>query len=324
MTDHPGGFDVDVILVSWNRAADTVDAVRSALDQKQVRQRVIVIDQGSEPAELAQLEAYLADRPQVVFRKLGRNVGVPAGRNAASALGQAPFIVALDSDAVFADRFMLRRAVDHMAARPALCAIGFRITNYFTGRNDELSWDYPGNRRPDEHFPTTRFIGAGHCIRRSVFERVGRYDESLFFSGEELDLCYRMLGTGHRIEYVPAVEILHKVSPDGRVRWRQNRYRLTVRNHLYTLRKFGAPWSRLALATGAFVVRGTRNGAGSQALAGAWQSLALCAAFERSTEDKSHYRLSAETWRYIHDCEPTRRDSLVIKLARQFQRLPHQ
>jgi hypothetical protein len=50
-----------------------------------------------------------------------------------------------------------------------LAAIGFRIDNFFTGRNDDTSWDYPGaGNRPKARSSTTRFIGAGHCIRRSV------------------------------------------------------------------------------------------------------------------------------------------------------------
>ena len=32
---------------------------------------------------------------------------------------------------------------------------------------------------------TTRFVGAGHAIRRSTFEAVGGYDERLMFCGEE-------------------------------------------------------------------------------------------------------------------------------------------
>jgi hypothetical protein len=36
------------------------------------------------------------------------------------------------------------------------------------------------------------------------------------------------------------------------------------------------------------------------------------------------YSLSSDTWRYIRECEPTRNESWVRKLRRQFVPLPTQ
>ncbi|HEX5126135.1 MAG TPA: glycosyltransferase, partial [Rhodocyclaceae bacterium] len=211
---------VDVIVLSWNRVEDTIAAIASALAQEGIEKRILVVDQGSDAANLEQLERYVARFDCIELKKLGRNVGVAGGRNIASAMGNAPYIVALDSDAEFADTDMLARAVTIMNNDPHLCAIGFRINNFFTGENDATSWDYPApGSHPDRKFFTTRFIGAGHAIRRSAFELAGGYDERLFFCGEEIDLCYRMLNTGLRIQYVPSVIVCHKVSPEHRVLW---------------------------------------------------------------------------------------------------------
>lgn len=315
---------VDVILLSWNRVEDTIAAVESCLEQRDVVRQILIVDQGSDADQLSGLRAFTDRHPEVQLSMLGRNLGVAGGRNAATALGRAPYIVALDSDALFADSDMLRRAVAHIEADPRLCAIGFRITNWFTRENDTTSWDYPQGLTPVERFPTTRFVGAGHCIRRTVFEQVGGYDDRLFFCGEELDLCYRMLNAGYRIDYVPDVEILHKVSPEHRVFWDRGRFRLTVRNNLYTQYKFATPIPRLMLAAAAFIAKGFRNGIALEAIRGCWQSLHLCAAFRRSGEEKSYYRLDPAIWRYILDCEPRRSEGVLTKLRRQFQRLPHQ
>ncbi len=165
--------DADVIILSWNRVEDTLAAIQSAHDQVGVRKRILIVDQGSDRQNLAQLEAFLRAVPEARLQKLSSNSGVAGGRNIASAMGNARYIVALDSDAVFADSNTLARAVKQLDEHPNLCAIGFRIENFFTGRNDDTSWDYPAGRTPDQSFLTTRFIGAGHAIRRSVFEAVG-------------------------------------------------------------------------------------------------------------------------------------------------------
>lgn len=314
---------VDVIILSWNRPDDTMAAIASAVAQEGVSQRVLIVDQGSEGENLRRLEEYLAGVPDARLQKLGRNSGVAGGRNIASAMGDAPYIVALDSDAVFADRRALATAVAHLDAHPELCAIGFRIDNYFTGENDATSWDYPPGCRPDRGFPATRFIGAGHAIRRRVFEAVGAYDERLFFCGEEVDLCYRMLNAGYRIAYVPEVAIRHKVSPEHRVLWGRGRYYYTVRNSLYSAYKFGTPLPRLLLGAAAFAVRGWRNRIPLAALRGVVDAVGMCRAYRQGAGDPA-CALSRDTWRYIRQCEPTRQEPLLAKIRRQFVRLPHQ
>ncbi|MET0391222.1 MAG: glycosyltransferase [Polyangiales bacterium] len=315
---------VDVIILSWNRLDDTLAAIASAREQVDVDHRILIVDQGSEPDNLARLEAFIAPLPNVQLKKLEKNVGVPAGRNIAAAMGTAPYIVALDSDAIFADERVLARAAKHLDDNPQLCAIAFAIINFFTGENDWSSWDYPKRYNPAREFATTRFVGAGHAIRRTTFEAVGGYDDRLMFCGEELDVCYRMINTGQRIVYLPSVSVLHKVAREHRVFWDRGRYFQTVRNAIYSLYKFGTPAPRLALAAGAFYLRGLRNGIGGEAVRGMIACIPMCLAYTRSGVDKSVYRLSPETWGYIRECEPTRSESWVAKLRRQFVTLPTQ
>lgn len=319
-----GPVQVDIIILSWNRVNDTIAAIRSATRQVGVTKRILIVDQGSEPGNLQTLELFLRSCPCAELRKLGRNVGVAAGRNIASAMGQAPYIVALDSDAEFADEHALQRAVGHLEADSYLCAAGFRITNFFTGENDATSWDYPEQNNPDMRFSATRFIGAGHAMRRSVFESAGGYDERLFFCGEEVDLCYRMLNAGYRIAYMPDVAIRHKVSPEHRVYWGKGRYYYTVRNNLYTNYKFGASPLRLAVSAAAFLVKGSRNGVLLETLRAFKDCMRMCGEFRASSEDKRPYELSPATWAYILQCEPSRRDNVIRKIHRQLASLPHQ
>jgi GT2 family glycosyltransferase len=318
------GTAVDVIILSWNRVADTLAAIESAAGQKGVNQRVHIVDQGSTAESIAQLEELVARTPCARLQKLSGNSGVAGGRNIATSMGAAPYVVALDSDAVFEDESTLARAVARLQANADLCAIGFRIKNFFTGQNDETSWDYPGRTSPDHRFATTRFIGAGHALRRAAFEAVGGYDARLFFCGEELDLCYRMLNLGMRIEYCPDVAVLHKVSPQHRVFWDKGRFFYTVRNALYTLYKFGEPRSRLLVAALAFLVKGLRNGLAAQSLRAIVESVKMSKAFVASTEDKSHYRLSGPTRDYIVRSEHSRQESVTTKFRRLLTQLPHQ
>jgi GT2 family glycosyltransferase len=315
---------VDVIILSWNRVEDTLAAIASAAAQEDVDLKILIVDQGSEPQNLARVEAAVGQLPCARLLRLSRNVGVPGGRNLAAAMGNAPTIVALDSDAEFADPRVLSRAAQLLEARTDLCAIGFAVINYFSGETDWSSWDYPNHCSPDREFMATRFVGAGHAIRRHTFEAVGAYDERLMFCGEELDVCYRMLNLGQRIAYVPSLAVLHKVTQEQRVFWEGGRYFQTVRNALYTLYKFRTGWLRLVVAASAFLLRGMRNGIGMHAVRGMFAAIPMCLAFMREPRGKALYQLSPETWRYIRDCEPSRRDPWPSKLRRQLTPLPQQ
>lgn len=319
-----GGPAVDVIILSWNRVADTLAAIESAAAQTGVDQRILIVDQGSTVEAIAQLEELVSGIPCATLRKLTSNSGVAGGRNMATSMGEAPYVVALDSDAVFENERTLARAVAHLQASPDLCAIGFRIKNFFTAQNDDTSWDYAGRTSPEHQFATTRFIGAGHALRRSAFDAVGGYDARLFFCGEELDLCYRMLNLGMRIEYCPDVTVLHKVSPQHRVFWDKGRFFFTVRNALYTLYKFGEPPSRLFVATVSFIMKGLRNGLAWQAVRAIVASIRMSRAFAVSSEDKRGYRLSPATRDYIARHELSRQESITRKLRRLLTQLPHQ
>ena len=327
MTDHPASdlADIDVIILSWDRTPETIEAIESALAQERVHQRVLVLDQGSKPENLEQLRRVAASDPRIVLREVGHNVGVAAGRNLASDLGQGRYIVALDNDAVFTDNLVLARVAATFAADPSLGALAFRILNFYSGADDEMCWDYPEALRPyaDREFDVTRYIGAGHALRRDAFYGAGKYDESLFFAGEERDVSYRILNLGYRIKYAPHLAVRHKVLPGQRVRWDGGRYYYSVRNILYSDFKFGRSPLYLAKSVAALTLKGAYNGVGKQAMRGAWDAVRMARRFARSRQNEAAlYRLKPDVRAHIRACERIGRGGIMAGVARQFQRLP--
>lgn len=294
---------------------ETIGAISSTLEQRGVEKHVLVVDQGSEAAQLARLRRFVEDRP-VVLEEVGCNVGVPAGRNIASRMGRAPYIVALDNDAVFGGPDMLHRAVARLEAEPGLGAIGFRILNYFTGRDDPLSWGYPRAlmHRSAEEFPAAQFVGAGHALRRAAFEAAGGYDDRLFFAWEELDLSYRMLNLGYEIRYVPDVVVLHKVSPEERMRWDAGRFYYTVRNRLYIHWKYGAPAWRVCRSACGFLIKGIYNRAATQTLKGIADAYRMSRDFRASEAQSSLCTLHDDVRNYIRRCNREDEEGLFYKL----------
>ena len=252
-------YDADVVILSLDRAEETIAAIRSALAQTGVSRHVFIVDQGSQPENLARLAAEVAGRQDATLLALDRNHGVAGGRNHGSSLGHGRVIFGLDNDAEFADADTLAHAVAALDEDPKLAAIGCRILLYARDADDLSSWGYPTSLLPraGDSFDAVTFVGAGHAIRRAAWDG---YDEALFFCWEEFDFCLRAIERGWRIRYRGDIAVRHKVCPDRRVTWSGTRWFHFVRNRLYIEHKWGAGWFGLLPRMAYYLIRGARNG----------------------------------------------------------------
>jgi GT2 family glycosyltransferase len=318
--------EVDVIILSWNRSVETIAAIESALSQQGISVTVLVVDQGSTETNLKILRNFATQHSNIRLKELGINVGVARGRNIATSMGVAPYVVTLDNDAVFSDSYVLQSVAGILKRQLTLGAIAFRIVNYMTGKDDKMCWDYPRvpSSHADREFLVTRFIGAGNAIRRQAFIGAGEYDELLFFGGEERDLSYRIINLGYQIKYSPDLVVLHKVDPEARVRWQDGRYYYIVRNGLYSDFKFGTPMWKLARTAAAIFVKGVYNGMGTQAIRAIFDASVMAIRFTKSDSLKTVYKLRNGAKQYIEACENTVSESFWHRVQQQFHKLPEQ
>lgn len=310
-------YDADVVILSLDRAAETVAAIRSALAQTGVSRHVFVVDQGSRPDTLAAIRAAIRGRQDATLLCLGRNRGVAGGRNRGSAPGHGRVIFGLDNDAEFADSTTLARAVAALDAEPALAAIGCRVVLYATGADDMSSWGYPRSLLPraGEAFDAVTFVGAGHAIRRAAWQACGGYDEALFFCWEEFDFCLRAIEQGWRIRYRGDIVVRHKVSAEGRVTWSGTRWFHFVRNRLYIERKWRSGWLPLLPRFAFYLMKGARNGVLAQTL----HALPAAIRMSSHTASRRHSRLARE---YLRLNDSLYRGSAWQEILRLLPRQP--
>ncbi len=257
-----GRYDADVVILALDRMEETEQAIVSALAQRGVSRHVTVVDQGSHPYALDRLARRVAGRADASLWALSSNLGVAGGRDVGTWIGHGRVIAGIDNDAEFADPDTLARAVAALDDDPGLAALGLRIVEYDSGRDDLSSWGYPRRllARAGEKFETATFVGAGHAIRRAAWDAAGDYDAKLFFCWEEYDFCLRAIALGWRIGYRGDIVVRHKVSAEHRVDWSGTRWFLFVRNRLYIERKWGASWTTLAPRIAGYLVKGARAG----------------------------------------------------------------
>jgi glycosyltransferase involved in cell wall biosynthesis len=189
---------VSVIVPAYQAEAFLDEALESALGQDYEPIEVIVVDDGS-----TDRTAEVAARHEVQLLRRAHGGPAPA-RNSGLAAARGEFITILDADDVWpADR--ISKQVEFLTAHPeAGLVVG--LTEYFLT---------PGEPCPP-HFP--RYLDgpvAGHMpamlARRSVFEAIGVYNESLVPIGEDVEWFLRARDAGVSVAKLDHVVLRYRI-----------------------------------------------------------------------------------------------------------------
>ena len=308
-------YDVDVVILSLNRTEQTIETIHNVLAQKDIMLKLWVIDQGSSEENLCKLRQVLHENPHVNLKELGKNYGVPGGRNVGAQLGHGEIIVNIDNDAEFASPSALAEAVQLFKNDPTLGAVGFRVMNYYTGKDDELSWAYPKalKQQRNKTFLTTRFAGGASAIQRTAFEQAGGFDDQLFFYWEELDLSYQLINLGYHVIYYPQIVVRHKVSPEGRVNWGNQRYYYYTRNAISINYKYYQNFGGALLLAIGYMVKGIQNHNVRQAIRGCIHGIKWCLTRQRTCQ-LAQYKLGEAAQTYINQHDLSYRGTIINRI----------
>jgi hypothetical protein len=228
-----------VILTMGNRPAELARAIASTTGLRAAGTQVIVVGNGADPPPVP------AD---VTTLRLDRNVGVAAGRNAGVDAATGDVILFLDDDGWYPDppdpaADLARHVAGRFAADPLLAVLAFRVAGPDGGPAGR--WHVPRLRAGDplRSAPATTFSGGACAIRRTAYLEAGGFPGDFFYLHEEIDLAWRLLEAGYRIEYDAAAVMCHPAEPNSR---HAGFWRLDGRNRTLLARR-NLPWPLAAL-----------------------------------------------------------------------------
>lgn len=227
---------VSYVILTRNRRADVLENLGLLASQEHPAE-VVLVDNGSDDGTVA---AVRAKHPTVKVVETGTNAGVTGGRNAGIKAATGEVLIFIDDDAVVRDAHATSKVVEKFTADSTLGILGFQERSYYDPQVLP-SWAY-GRKRPGtwatREFEAWTYPGAGHAIRRRVFDQVGVYPERYFYATEEIDLSLRAMDAGWRVAYTPTVKVYHKVSPATRAKFR---YYFDLRNNIWLTMRL-LPW----------------------------------------------------------------------------------
>ena len=206
---------VSALVCTRNRPASLVCAVRSLLASEQVDLELIVIDQSDDRKSEDALAPFAGDRRLRYVRTRGRGKGAALNEGLGMAAGE--FVACTDDDCEAPPTWiadMARALEEQPTAAVVLC-------NVIAGPYDSSAGYVPtylgrGNRllRSIGACRDGLGFGAGMILRRDVVIGLGGFDETFgpgarFASGDDHDLCHRVLLRGWHVYETSDVSILH-------------------------------------------------------------------------------------------------------------------
>ena len=182
---------VSIVTPCYNTGDIFLDTIRSVLRQSLQQWEWIIVNDGSDDAAtlrvLDALRAVNDPRVRVVDQP---NRGLPAARNAGVAVSRAPLLFFLDSDDLIAPT-ALEQLAWTLTTHPEVAAVATWCV--FFGAMHVLSRRGFASRHT---FPHDNPLTVSVMLRRTAFERVGGFDESLHDGLEDYEFWVRLADAG--------------------------------------------------------------------------------------------------------------------------------
>ena len=216
-----------VVIVNWNGMGVLRDCLASLRDSRYHGLRVILVDNGSTDNSVPWTRQH---HPGVEIIEAGENLRWAGGNNVALrrllAEDGDPLILLLNNDTIVPEGSLhtLARALaaDPLAwlATPRICYAADPARVWYDGGvvGRHSGWvRHDGIRKLAGRLdPQPRYVdygtGCALLMTSEALRRLGLFDESFHFYGEDADYSLRARAAGGRILHVPRSLVLHKVS----------------------------------------------------------------------------------------------------------------
>lgn len=233
---------LSIIIISYNTATLLKECLRSLTEFPIDGIEIFVVDNNSQDFSAAIVES---DFPMVNLIRNTQNVGFAKANNQAIEKSHGEYVMLLNSDTVMLEG-TIEKIIAFMEANPDVGVVGCKllntdrtlqpsVTSFPNAIKDTIAIALKGSFLSNN--PSSRkwvskiakFIGVnasrfddhskikeidfprGACmtVRRSILDQVGLFDPEYFFTGEEMDFCYRIKKKGWKIIYYPDAAVIH-------------------------------------------------------------------------------------------------------------------
>lgn len=220
--------EVSVVIVCMNRLGNLYPCLRSIQENTSVSHEILVVAYLFSPENLAKAKA---DFPDVIFIESSRIRGFSENNNLALSQARGRYCFVLNDDTEFSQS-VIDNLVEDMEKLPSNAAIvSPKLLNedgtlqlcgrpeypsiYYLLQQWHLHYEPIDNVRGhqpifNQVYQTCNIAGSAFLIKTSVFRELGWFDETYFFTPEDIALSYLARKRGYGVYVDAAVCLVHK------------------------------------------------------------------------------------------------------------------
>lgn len=244
---HDAQQYIDIVVPNYNGLKVLVPCLESIVCQSYQPVNVIIVDNGSSDGTAVFVQENF---PEIKLIVLPENLGFSAAVNAGIAAGSSPLIFLLNNDTELETSCLeqLIKAADSLDGYDFFAPkmLSYHEREFLDGAGDGYLRGGAGYRLGtmekdsevyDQAKPVFGACGGAVLYRRSLFDRVGLFDEDFFAYLEDVDLNLRINRAGLRGYYIPKAVVYHIGSATSGSKINAFTIRLSTRNSFFVLLK---------------------------------------------------------------------------------------
>ncbi len=227
-------FDLAVIIVNYNTVELLDNCLKSVFKAASPKggMEVIVVDNDSKDGSPEMVkEKY----KQVKLIESKENLGFAKGNNVGVEIASSKYLLFLNSDTIVS-RYAFVKPLKYLTNHPKVGAITIKLILKDGNLDMDNNRGYPtpwtafclfsglskifpnstffnnyhlGQKKLDKIHAVPVAAGSYLMMPTKLFNNIGKWDETYFFYGEDIDLCYRINEAGYKIIYYPNVSTIH-------------------------------------------------------------------------------------------------------------------
>lgn len=257
--------ELAVIIVNYNTKQLLDDCLESVFraDAPKGGLQVIVVDNASVDESMDMVDKKY---PAVLAIRNSENLGFAKANNVGVEASDARYVLFLNSDTVV-KRYSLVKPLKYLRTHPKVGAITIKLylkdgtidfdnhrgyptpwasISKFTGlaklfpKSTFFNSYHLGFQKLDKIHQIPVAAGSYMMMPTKLFRNIGMWDETYFFYGEDIDLCYRINEAGYKIIYYPKVSTLHLRGASSGIRKENAKSTASTKAHKIKLAKSSA------------------------------------------------------------------------------------
>ncbi|MGF0017798.1 glycosyltransferase family 2 protein [Sporofaciens sp. SGI.106] len=235
-------MEVTIIIPNYNGKHFMEPCLESLTHQTCSDFRILVVDNASTDGTLAYMEE---NYPEIEVIALDQNYGFSKAVNIGIQNSTTPYVLLLNNDTTVDPHFVEEMVKAIKSSKRIFSVSSKMIQMYHPELIDSAGDLYTlvgwgicrGTGRPVSNYTRQDDIFtacAGAAIyRRSVFKKIGYFDENHFAYLEDIDVGYRAKIYGYRNIYCPTALVYHVGSGTSGSKYNSFKVKLSARNNIY-------------------------------------------------------------------------------------------